>query len=587
MRKKLFFRNLLILMLLISLPTLTAAQLGLRYTENVIRDKETRTARAELDFLNQYMDSSLQLCSAVVTQVENDTALLDWLRGMSAVRQTASAVRPMFQRWSQMADLLITAGASSVYLYLDGADMVLSTDGLRQLKTMQDDSWLGIYRAHQDWFGLSSFLTYARKDAYGNQVVSCLLPLLNAQGTCSGVFVVNLGARFMRALAQQSAYESAALYLFNEQGEQFYPAESDIHTLFPQEKLDALFHGGTENVTDADGAAYIAISRESPQYDWHFLLLVQENELFADLQALKNVYPLLLVMALVLAALFALFYTIQSTRPIVNLIGIIEKYQRSGVVEKPPTFRSDAYQYVGYNLINALAEKNAMQLQVAQLELNEKEAQMRAIQSRINPHFLYNNALETANWAAVRSLGPKNEVSHILKAMADNFRSILSDQRLMVTLQEELHQLQNYVIFLQCVDYRDLRVQVDAPENTLPFEVPRMLFQPLVENAYVHGLNKTPHPVIRVKTRLRTDCLEFFVTDNGCGLDPERLQEWNATLQTRTPIGLKGASGLCNVNNRLLLCYGPACHLTLYSRSGHGTAVRFLIPLHAREVDVR
>ena len=75
-----------------------------------------------------------------------------------------------------------------------------------------------------------------------------------------------------------------------------------------------------------------------------------------------------------------------------------------------------------------------MQLQVAQLELNEKEAQMRAIQSRINPHFLY-NALETANWAAVRSLGPKNEVSHILKAMADNFRSILSDQRLMVTLQ--------------------------------------------------------------------------------------------------------------------------------------------------------
>ena len=96
MRKKLFFHNLLILMLLISLPTLTVAQLGLRYTENVIREKETRTARAELDFLNQYMDSSLQLCNAVVTQVENDTALLDWLRGMSAVQQNASAVRPMF-----------------------------------------------------------------------------------------------------------------------------------------------------------------------------------------------------------------------------------------------------------------------------------------------------------------------------------------------------------------------------------------------------------------------------------------------------------------------------------------------------------
>lgn len=214
MRKKLFFRNLLILMLLISLPTLTVAQLGLRYTENVIREKETRTARAELDFLNQYMDSSLQLCSAVVTQVENDTTLLDWLRGMRAVRQTASAVRPMFQRWSQMADLLITAGASSVYLYLDGADMVLSTDGLRQLKTMQDDSWLSIYRAHQDWFGLSSFLTYARKDAYGNQVVSCLLPLLNAQGTCSGVFVVWIFVLFV--LKSQRIRMSVSLRIWTE-----------------------------------------------------------------------------------------------------------------------------------------------------------------------------------------------------------------------------------------------------------------------------------------------------------------------------------------------------------------------------------
>ena len=157
----------------------------------------------------------------------------------------------------------------------------------------------------------------------------------------------------------------------------------------------------------------------------------------------------------------------------------------------------------------------------------------------------------------------------------------------MVTLQEELRQLQNYIVFLQCVDYRDLRVHVDTPEDTLTLEVPRMLFQPLVENAYVHGLSTAPHPVIRVKARLRADYLEFFVTDNGCGLDPERLQEWNTTLQTRTPIGLKGASGLCNVNNRLLLRYGPTCHLTLYSRPGHGTAVRFLIPLHAREVDVR
>lgn len=209
MRKKLFLRNLLILMLLISLSTLTVAQLGLRYTENVIREKETRTARAELDFFEPIHG----FLSAIMQRRGHASGKRHHAAGLAA-RQTASAVRPMFQRWSQMADLLITAGASSVYLYLDGADMVLSTDGLRQLKTMQDDSWLSIYRAHQDWFGLSSFLTYARKDAYGNQVVSCLLPLLNAQGTCSGVFVVWIFVLFV--LKSQRIRMSVSLRIWTE-----------------------------------------------------------------------------------------------------------------------------------------------------------------------------------------------------------------------------------------------------------------------------------------------------------------------------------------------------------------------------------
>lgn len=215
MRKKLFFRNLLILMLLISLPTLTVAQLGLRYTENVIREKEARTARAELDFFEPIHG----FLSAIMQRRGHSGGKRHRAAGLAARHERRPADR--LCRASHVSAVEPNGGPAhhgwrilGISLYLDGADMVLSTDGLRQLKTMQDDSWLSIYRAHQDWFGLSSFLTYAREDAYGNQVVSCLLPLLNAQGTCSGVFVVWIFVLFV--LKSQRIRMSVSLRIWTE-----------------------------------------------------------------------------------------------------------------------------------------------------------------------------------------------------------------------------------------------------------------------------------------------------------------------------------------------------------------------------------
>ena len=129
-----------------------------------------------------------------------------------------------------------------------------------------------------------------------------------------------------------------------------------------------------------------------------------------------------------------------------------------------------------------------MRIQVAELELAEKEAQLHAIQNRINPHFLY-NSLDVVNWMVIRRLGPSNEVSHAIKTMADSFRTIFHDNRLLVSLEEEVTLLKRYVDFLNVIDYRDLKYICQIENEIKMKSVPRLLLQPLIENCYMHSLD--------------------------------------------------------------------------------------------------
>ena len=232
--------------------------------------------------------------------------------------------------------------------------------------------------------------------------------------------------------------------------------------------------------------------------------------------------------------------------------------------------------------ITSLAEHyNAMMARIRQLieDLSLKEQAIRAyelgvLQSQINPHFLY-NTLDTIVWMA--EFDDSEKVIQVTKALAKFFRLSLNGGEEMTTIDKELDHVRQYLI-IQKERYGDqLKFTLDARDDLLETSVPKIILQPLVENAIYHGIRpKGDTGLIKVKCQEDQDVLILSVEDDGVGFDPSKDQ------RDRDKVRLGGV-GIKNVHDRIRLKYGPEYGLSVQSEVGVGTRVEIKMPLLGTE----
>jgi two-component system, LytTR family, sensor kinase len=211
-------------------------------------------------------------------------------------------------------------------------------------------------------------------------------------------------------------------------------------------------------------------------------------------------------------------------------------------------------------------DAQAQAVKEAQLETRLAEARLRTLEAELHPHFLFNTLhaistlVHTNPEAADRMI---SRLSDLLRITFDRSGSAG------ISLQEELEFLQKYLEIEQTRFHDRLSVRFDIDPDTLDAEVPRLILQPLVENAIKHGLSPKPGAgLVQIATRRRGDTLWVEVSDNGVGLST------GARAQLRSGIGLS------NTRDRLECMYGPA-HRIEFSDDTKGLAVRLEIPFHS------
>lgn len=214
------------------------------------------------------------------------------------------------------------------------------------------------------------------------------------------------------------------------------------------------------------------------------------------------------------------------------------------------------------------------------------KAELRTMQAQINPHFLY-NTLDTIVWQA--ESGKADEVVRLTRSLSDFFRISLSSGADWIPVPQELKHVTAY-LSIQKTRYRDiLDYEVDECEELQNIYMPKLLLQPLVENALYHGIKtKRGGGKIEVRVNVGRGILTFLVKDNGKGMTPEELaaaqallQEENPTVQNAMEPGHSGF-GLRNVDLRIRLYYRKQKGLIIRS-DGEGTEVSFTIPIKTRE----
>ncbi|OUL07304.1 ATP-binding protein [Sedimentibacter sp. SX930] len=221
--------------------------------------------------------------------------------------------------------------------------------------------------------------------------------------------------------------------------------------------------------------------------------------------------------------------------------------------------------------LHVLIEENA----VKQFDLAQSE--LRVLQAQITPHFIYNTL------DAILSLaeqGNSEQVKTMTYALSDFLRISLSKGQDWITIEKEIRHVEDYLTILQIRYGAMLTFAIDIPDAILQTEVLKMILQPLVENAVYHGTKHVRRAgKVTVAATYTNDTIQFFVTDNGIGMEAERLLEIQERLaQATVDDSGEGGYGLYNVRKRLLLYYGNTASLTIDSTYRKGTTVTVTVP---------
>ena len=296
------------------------------------------------------------------------------------------------------------------------------------------------------------------------------------------------------------------------------------------------------------------------------------------------------VLLLIYALWYSRFKTDQMTDSIRKALGSMENTVRR-IAEGQFGDRVSGVNVEELQELGDQINEMANQLETLMQETRTKsdhlaKAELRTMQAQINPHFLY-NTLDTIVWQA--ESGKADEVVRLTRSLSDFFRISLSSGADWIPVTQELKHVTAY-LSIQKTRYRDLLdYEVDDCEELKNVYMPKLLLQPLVENALYHGIKtKRGGGRIEVHVRVGRGIITFLVKDNGKGMTKEELENAQALLQEENPTVQKAMEpghsgfGLRNVDMRIRLFYQKRKGLNIRSDEG-GTEVSFTIPIRTRE----
>lgn len=225
------------------------------------------------------------------------------------------------------------------------------------------------------------------------------------------------------------------------------------------------------------------------------------------------------------------------------------------------------------------------------IQRTKRQSEFLALQNQINPHFLY-NTLEAIRGDAL-CVGMDN-IANITEALATFFRYTITDTGSLVTVEDELENVDNYFKIQKYRFGEKLEIVFEIPENEsdiLQLQCPKLTLQPIIENAIFHGLEKKSEGgIMHILIELAGNKLLISIKDNGVGIEEEQLEKINQRLEHMTPAYLseenknkKGGIALYNVCRRIKLLFGEDYGIHVYSIAGYGTDVRITLPLVKKE----
>lgn len=399
----------------------------------------------------------------------------------------------------------------------------------------------------------------------------------SGSGEKEGVFFIDLNYRAISELCDQSTVGTKGYaFILDAKGNIVYhPQQQQLYNELQTENISLIMDTDEDTVltgTGNDGKLY-SISR-SEKTGWTVVDCTNVKELLSKSRQAQSVYVLTAIILVIVALLFSRFMARSITLPIQKLRDSMKKVQEGDfsvsdvVVDSKNEIGSLTKSFdVMTHRIHELMEQNVHEQE------EKRKSELKALQSQINPHFLY-NTLDSIIWMAE---GKKNEEVVLMTAsLARLLRQSISNEDEVVPIANEVEYARGYLT-IQKMRYKDkLEFQIEVDSSILYIPLIKLVLQPIIENAIYHGLKyKESKGLLIVKGFMKDGNAVLQVIDDGVGMDEETL----AHIYDKHKVNYhSNGVGVYNVQKRLKLYYGEDYGITYTSELGKGTTATITIP---------
>lgn len=348
-------------------------------------------------------------------------------------------------------------------------------------------------------------------------------------------------------------------------------SKESIDELVMRDALSNDFSNNKSQVVTMDGQKYI-VNLSYTKWDLCLLFLTPFSDITNQLWPMVYFTVFVSVAILISCVATLLAVTRALTRPIVQLSERMSSINDSRAVDFDAlkNVSNDEVGILYRSFSELLSRINRLILDVREQTTQKKEAELKALQAQINPHFVF-NAMDVVNWIAL-SRG-QDDIADIVNTIAAIMRYSIKEPDAMVMLSNELQNVQDY-LSIQFLRYPSrIKYETDIPEGLENMPIPKFVLQPLVENSIQHGIKDSQSDIsIIIKIRAEGTHLLINVMDNGCGCDVNMLNDFLANKPSNLKVS--NGFGLRNVNERLQLRFPQSSGLVYtFNEDGYFTAI--------------
>lgn len=436
------------------------------------------------------------------------------------------------------------------------------------------------------------WISMTTTDKYGNEYWNLSLvrriPLTDAE--YNAVLVIKISDNYLRTRINSQEY--AAMISVNE-GEVFFNSDRSQYGIKQKVSIDYdenyYQYTGTKKI---NGVTYFVdvSTLNLYQSDSRLYICTMNDQGYVSIKRILTICVLILAVAILIPGIIIHYFTEYFTSRVLILRKAMhqasnEDYDIRSFIQGEDEI-SEAFsdlEIMIQNIKKKDADMYEAQINKAEL-LNEQQVmEFKMLASQINPHFLYNTFNCIRGMALYHG---EKEIAGLTMALSSFFRYSVQGEET-VTVREALENLQRYAQIIQYRFNGKHKVTVNASRDVYLIKIPKMLIQPLVENAVLHGLEtKVGEGTVRVDVRQEGQGLVVRVKDDGCGISEEKQRELKWAMECfdreeTIPDGGQGI-GFLNVYRRMRLFYGQEAVFTVRSTEGEGTEIRMVLPVGGR-----